>query len=350
MILAPHTADAGLFSQINFVITHIHHLQSAEFHVDWTGGTPYAQGEGINLFDCLFHQPHRPHQAGGRIVREWPHHKFTGDATDSLYLGASDWRWELHDCWRQLRVQERILQDAERVADTLGESPVALHVRNSKIGSECPNGAAPTLDDYLRVVAGGSSRVFLATDNDEAVRFFHHHLGDRLCYRPIARGPDMRTEFHLSCPQSLDDARNCLLDALVMARCCRLIHSVSNLSTAVLYINPRMDHVYLRCGEAIEIPAGERNQRRDTVKRVVASAVPDHVLRFEHPYWSDWILIFPEGVFVRHATGCAGTIETFADGLIALHWLDWDPEVFEPVADPDPRLRGAAACCRYRLT
>ena len=64
----------------------------------------------------------------------------------------------------------------------------------------------------------------------------------------------MQTELHHFRAQTIRDAQNCLIDALAMARCTRLIHSVSNIATAVLYMNPDMPHTFVEHNRASTFP------------------------------------------------------------------------------------------------
>jgi len=146
MILIPHSPEAGLFSQINFLITHIDTLGHAEFFVDWSEGILYSTGDGVNVFEELFVQ-NRVRDEDSEIVQEWPHHRYTGPGADPLYLSGSWWRARLHDCWEQLTVRRESLDEVEAYCATWQERPTALHVRNSLIGAECPQGQAPSLED-----------------------------------------------------------------------------------------------------------------------------------------------------------------------------------------------------------
>lgn len=347
MILAGHSRGAGLFSQVNFVVTHIEALGHAEFHVDWTEGTPYAGGSS-NVFDELFVQGRRAPE-GHEVVRGWPHYRYTGADAAALYMRLNGWRWRLHQCWKHLRVRDDILAEVEAWCGSWARDATALHVRNRKIGTECPGGLAPTLEDYGRALRCGGEPVFLATDNREAVEYFRDLLGDRLVVREIARAADMETEYHLSRPQSARDARECLIDALVMARCGRLIHSVSNIATAVLYINPAMSHIFVTSGCAKYLPPDPPDEKRARVRSIVVRREPCRLIHLDHPQWRDWGLVFEGNVIMRHATGCAGELVAQADGDIEIRWLDWEPEVFRLKEPTDPRFSACKVAVYYAL-
>jgi len=333
MKLLAHGKDAGLFSQINFLVTHIEALGHAGFFVDWTKNTPYSDKEGENLFEFLFRQ-NQPAQPGETELAQWPHHRYTGAEAAHLYLTDRRWRRRLHECWKLLRVRQDVLAEAEAYCGEWTETPLAVHVRNLNIGTECPGGQAPGLQDYENAIRFHDGPVFLATDNQEALDHFRSLLGERLAARNIARSPDMGTEYHLSFPQTPLDARHCLVDALIMARCRHLVHSVSNIATAVLYMNPDIGHTFVQAGGAIRLPASPPDERRSLVAQTLRETEPEALMHLTHPKWKDWILLYPGGVFARHTTGYAGTLSHRASGEVELDWLDWGTEHFVPVPPP----------------
>jgi hypothetical protein len=246
MILVPHVRGAGLFSQFNKLITVMEASQTADIYVDWRQGTLYGRRSDGNLFEHLFHQL-APLRRGDQRVSDWPHYRYTGTAAAALYPHDS-WRRPLNLWWSKLRVLPALLAEADGFLAPHGSAVTAVHIRNSRIGAECPTRIAPTLGDYREALAGIERKVFLATDNAEAVHEIKELLGDRLLVRNFDRSPDMNTELHHWRRQTVRDAQDCLVDALIMARCCRIIHSVSNIATAVLYMNPAIPHTFVEHG------------------------------------------------------------------------------------------------------
>ena len=236
MFLIPHHRKAGLFSQLNKLLTIMEHRQTADIHVDWSTGTLYGRPQDGNVFEHLFEQlaPLRPED---ERVDRWPHWRYTGRHVSRQYPHTA-WRTSLNAWWQYVSVRPDLLAEVESFIALHVSGITALHVRNYRIGAECTGGVASTLDDYAAAVEATEGKVFLATDNDEAARFFRSRFGDHVLLRDIPRSPDMQTELHHFRTQTIRDAQNCLIDALAMSRCSRLIHSVSNISTAVLYMNP----------------------------------------------------------------------------------------------------------------
>lgn len=336
MKIGARNSTAGLFSHLNFIITKIDELGHADFHVDWTEGNPYVDDKRANLFDFLFQQKVQANHS--KCQTSWPHYSFTGNNAANLYLKINNWRWRLHHCWALLNVNETITNQANEYCKSLPDRTIALHIRNTNISVECPNGIAPTLAQYARALHGTENHVYLATDNKESVDFFRNILGDRLHVRCIERSPDMNTEYHLTQRQTFLDARECLLDALIMSRCSTLIHSVSNIATAVLYINPEIPHIFVTHATAKYLPTSLPSGFNVSPLAVLTNAHVQ-VIYISHYAWNDWLVVRENNYVERKATGCIGIISYLPKGDISIKWRDWGEEYFERVVSQDPKLK-----------
>jgi hypothetical protein len=124
-------------------------------------------------------------------------------------------------------------------------------------------GVEPESDDW---------RLFLATDRDRVLEEFQEAFGDKVVWCRDARRTtveeDRRYEAlseaqkgsegfmvqHLVAASpanwSTRMAWEVLRDAMIMARCDTLFHVVTNVATAVAYMNPNMEMVYLDSASA----------------------------------------------------------------------------------------------------
>ncbi len=116
------------------------------------------------------------------------------------------------------------------------------------LSGEQPNGRMPSLramTDAVRGIASPGDVIFLATDNCEAVAAFRESFGSRLYFRDIHRTQTMNTKLHHASPQTVEEAKDCVVDALLLARCNHFVHVVCNIATAVLYFNPTLAHTFV---------------------------------------------------------------------------------------------------------
>lgn len=156
-------------------------------------------------------------------------------------------------------------------------SVLGAHVRHPSHTVEQPNAVIAHADEYiarlkdLAIRKGYREnsdrwRIFLATDQDRVVKRFTSEFGDRLIiWKDARRTTDAEDSEFDSLTQSeknvdgyqlqhivardqknwsLDMAREVIRDTHLMASCESLFHVVSNVSTAVAYINPDCEMIY----------------------------------------------------------------------------------------------------------
>ncbi len=136
-----------------------------------------------------------------------------------------------------LHFQERYFQ---------GHSVLGLHYRGpEKLGDGLlPRHAWKHIDDYLDAAEINAwDRVFMATDDAVALEKARRRLGSKLVARPCTRVTN-GSGVHFSCggPKVGEEA---LIECLLLARCQKLIHGWSNLSSAALILNPELPHLCL---------------------------------------------------------------------------------------------------------
>ena len=186
------------------------------------------------------------------------------------------WRRQYHAVFaRHIRLRPRLQAeiDAFRARHFDGRFVIGAHVRHPSHTIEQPGAVIAHEDAYIaRIRAEVAQRglrdwtVFLATDQDRVVDRFRAEFGDRLAYlegvrRTVAaedaaydRLPDSEKGKlgwqlqHLVAKDqtnwSVDMAREVVRDAWLMAQCRVLLHVVSNVSTAVSYMNPDLEMVF----------------------------------------------------------------------------------------------------------
>jgi glycosyltransferase involved in cell wall biosynthesis len=194
--------------------------------------------------------------------------------------GFEGWRRQYHKVFQEhvsLRPELQAEVDGF-VARHLGRRfLVAAHVRHPSHTVEQPNAEIAHTDSYIRRIytvleERGIPResedwgVFLATDQERVVAMFRAEFGDRVAYfddvRRTRAAEDAAFEAlsaeeknqeghqlqHLVAASrdqwSLAMAWEVVRDAYCMARCNVLLHVVSNVSTAVAYMNPDMEMIF----------------------------------------------------------------------------------------------------------
>lgn len=228
--------QAGLFSNINKVLVCMDYYEN--IHVDWSPSLIYE--------DCwkdLF-EPTTPPPYACDVLHDYPDLNLTCVNVASAYVGNQDWRSRLNAHWLRLRVKDHISKMADDfVKSKFKERTVSALIRSDFHGVEQVNGRSQSMEEYalrFKSLDNGNTVFFLMSAHQDALEW----LGQRFpcVWRDGPPRSPKRTdpEPHLQRKQTAKDAIECLVDVMVSARATAFVHGVSNMSTAVLYINPNI--------------------------------------------------------------------------------------------------------------
>ena len=196
----------------------------------------------------------------------------------------ADLRRQYNRAFREhIRLRPELAAEIEAfAADRFGSRfMIAAHVRHPSHTVEQPNAVIAQADTYIARIrqevaqrglaeAGRDWGVFLATDQERVVTRFASEFGERVAYfgdvrrtravedaafdalSPEERNRDGHQLQHLVASQrdawSARMAWEVVRDAYAMARCHVLLHVVSNVSTAVAYMNPETELLFVTEG------------------------------------------------------------------------------------------------------
>jgi hypothetical protein len=254
--------NAGFFSHVNRVVNHLHHTLGhdgcAAIRVDWrvNENTPlfvYGTEQDGELWQRFFEPldfPDAP--AEERASYEYADLAMTGLHAYRMYKRGSHWRAEYGRAFAgRVHVREELRRRAAELWRDGAGGPrnVGVHYRHPEHSHECPRDM-PAMDAFIArtraiIEHEPSASVVLATDVREAVDGFRDAFGERLLVQPdVARSPANAMQYAWDAPRGVRMGQQALIDALLLARCDVLVHTTSNLATAVGYMNPRLRMVY----------------------------------------------------------------------------------------------------------
>ncbi|WP_176300706.1 glycosyltransferase [Burkholderia vietnamiensis] len=203
----------------------------------------------------------------------------------------SRFRRQYHNVFKDhVRLQGKYQQELDefRTRHFEGKFVIAAHVKHPSHVIEQPDGKIAHVQAYIdkvrsqlnaRGIDENSSEwaVFLATDQDRVVDAFRAEFGDRMaCYSDVRRTtsaedarydrltPEQRraegfqVQHLVAANQANWDARmawEVIRDAMTMSYCHVLLHIVSNVSTAVSYMNPDIELVFCSADEPSHVGA-----------------------------------------------------------------------------------------------
>jgi hypothetical protein len=271
LIVIPN--DGGFFSNFNKVVQYLalslNHAGITAIIVDWRidearklSQFPYGCPEDGNIWEHFFEQFSFPTDSYVRSTKiaQWMDHSITDRAAYALYKSGSFWRQQYHAAFVEyIRIQSHIFEKVDRVYSQYmaGHYCIGVHIRNEAHKVEEPGNTITPLQSYIVKIdeilrlRNGKALVFLATDVETYVTRMKEAFGEKVIMQPgVTRllekpsGDFDHQVHHGNAPASLKLGEDVLIDCLLLTKCNVFVHTVSNLATAVGYINPYIEMAY----------------------------------------------------------------------------------------------------------
>lgn len=238
---------AGLWSNINKVVTCLRIYDYVQ--VDWSkadvNDPAYKYGGSFygDCWDYLFEPSAWDDRFPTDTILEYPFYEVTGACAGVLYQNEQwNWRRNYNEAWKKLTCK---ITHPEVRPETIG-----VLIRSDALGGEQITGVSQTLEQYaeaMQKVATAKTSFLIVSSDEESIAWMEKRFG-RIQYvkgvKRCARRSD--PEQHVNVPQTVDDAIQVVREVLTLANCSYLIHPVSNMATAALYINLNLKSVYLK--------------------------------------------------------------------------------------------------------
>lgn len=244
-IVYPHFA--GLWSMINKVVTCAERY--ANVHVAWQGGHLYdptgAQG---NFWDYLF-ENNGPRLPDAEPVTDYPDMWLTYKNPAKLYVQEDQsWRHTCNAIWRGFGIRREFERDAALLMRSWPY--VSAMIRSGWHGGEQPSGKLQTWEQYGEAIDAALAEykgagLYIAASDWESVLWARERYPGVVIHPNVKRAATRADEYHLSNPSTFEDAGHCMAEVLALSQAVALIHPVSNMATAALYINPTVKSIYL---------------------------------------------------------------------------------------------------------
>ncbi len=239
---------AGLLSNVNKITTCLRFYETA--YIDWSKAgvnDPAFKYGGSFYGDCFhqlfYHPTPRPSEPYDIVSGEWPTYEIT-DACAGVLYSHPEWGWRerYHAAWKRLTC----------VVDPVpvGPSTVGVLIRSSAIAGEQLSGRNATMQEYADAIERelGPDSVFVVSSDLESIEWLTSRFPGKVYYSTSIKRNAKRSdpEQHINVVQTAADAKDVMRETLALARCRSLVHQISNISTAALYINPTLKSIYLR--------------------------------------------------------------------------------------------------------
>jgi glycosyltransferase involved in cell wall biosynthesis len=208
---------------------------------------------------------------------------------DKLYRsnGFATWRKSMHSAMGGISPNINVRNRLHKSFENVNEDTylIGMHVRHASHALEQPDKKIANSEDYIRIShelidqevsrnPGRDCKIFLASDQEKVVNRFKAEYGDALItigdvtrvdvastdvFESLDSGLQLKEGFqiqHLKASQestwNLAMAEDVIADAWALARCHSLVHAVSNVATAVTFINPDIRCIPIYSGLNLE--------------------------------------------------------------------------------------------------
>lgn len=253
LIITNTKNGAGLFSEINKAVSYLvdnPNVVEIEYSVLATkpgNGLPFIK-ENEELFSKFF-LPYNENKPIDKTIIAEQFYKM-----EVTFSGAYDYynenRYKLkpfNDAFKKyLKILPKLTERVDKLYKDLMKDTdilVGIFVRSNGLASEQPNGRMPTKGDYIDAVNNldQSKRIkyFLRVDNEEDLNFYKEMLTPNYYSNMKRSNNNKQDAMHRSSNEymSLEDLENIFCDILLLSKCHILIHCVSNMATASLFMN-----------------------------------------------------------------------------------------------------------------
>lgn len=147
----------------------------------------------------------------------------------------------------------RIKQNIQNKIDTFyrenmqGHKVIGIHLRGSFISNEVGQVPPASICDEANLHAGENTIFFIATDQIPLLEEAKKRLKGKVVYYNAYR-QETTTSPYLPSQWPPEMGEDVLVETKLLSMCDFFIHTISNVSTAVLYFNPELPHTMLYCG------------------------------------------------------------------------------------------------------
>ncbi len=240
---------AGLFSNINKVVVCLRLYD--QIWVDWSKAGPndpaFKFGGSFygDCWDDLFYDPTPEPSEPYDTIHQYPFYDITGACAGVLYQNPEwGWREAYHKAWARLTC---VVEPIPVGPDTIG-----VLIRSDGIAGEQLFGRNQTLPEYAdaidRELTQSNSPLFVVSSDLASIQWLVNQFPGKVYYSTGIKRNAKRSdpEQHINVIQTAQDAKDVMREVLALARCKTLISGISNMATAVLYINPNVKHIYLK--------------------------------------------------------------------------------------------------------
>ena len=255
LVIKPHL-PAGFFSQFNKLITNlVDHPTITHIEFDMKAGNKNSAfgfiKEGEELFSKLFENYDEKKPISETLVKEsYDNMNITAQNATNYYNENRSKLKPFYDAYKKYikikpHIQKKIEEKIKELKKGNPEQIIGIFVRSAALASEQPKGKMPTQENYKEIIDSidktKTTKYFICADNINDLEYYKKHFNPHY-YTDIRRTDNtLNSEPHKKTFGSLKDLEDSFIEVALLAQCDILVHCVSNMATAALYMNDNQD-------------------------------------------------------------------------------------------------------------
>lgn len=246
-IITPNPGS-GLLSLFNIVVTCLSKYDKVE--VNWiTHETLYSKDKISNLWNAIAY-PINEVNKEDNITHVEVDLTYTYVNAGYHYLRDDGWRDTLHNAFKRITLKEKLYELISEECDKaqLTDAISIIHRSSNSIAAEQITKQNPSIESIVRSTnrISHKSPIFLVCDTVKNYNIFKEEFGSRLVsFKSIDRS-ETYGENHYENNYGIQHVQLMMSQTIALSKCKHLIHAISNIATAALYINPEMTHTFLQ--------------------------------------------------------------------------------------------------------
>lgn len=191
-------------------------------------------------------------EAPADVVVEFPKNTYTGANAGNAYGREDGWRDRLNGHFLKLRVRGEVRELASQVHEGMSEAVAVMYRGDNFLSREQRTGILPTPENMSDEVEalGKKGPVFVAADSWEATERFRDRLGNRVVYWVDGERCEKMGQSVYGRRPGITQIQKALALGLALSNAKHFVHAVSNMATAVLYMNSQLPHTFVERSKA----------------------------------------------------------------------------------------------------
>jgi hypothetical protein len=256
-LIIQSSPSSGFFSNFNKLITYlVDNPTTTKITYDMRSHGPSSAfsyiKENEELFSKLFDIYDEGLETTKSIVSsEYQSSRITGVEAYNFYNENRNKLQPFHDAYNKyIKIKSNIQNKINKKVNELKTNTdqiIGIFIRSNALAGEQPSKRMPTREEYVNAInnirKSNNVKYFFCIDNQEDLEYFKQ-LYTPNYFTDIRRTQNTNDgEPHTKTMGTLEDLENSFIEVCIMSQCNILVHCVSNMVTASLYMNMNQESV-----------------------------------------------------------------------------------------------------------